>query len=272
MSKKEDNLFPLLKPFGLDFDQSQVFSYLTSVSEASVLDISRAIGIGRTKTYKILEKLLALGIIGVTGKSFAKRFFVLPVGQFEMLVRQKKSEIDMLENTLPLLAEQLSFMKAGKTKKDSFTIYKGIDGLKTVTWNSTNVVGIFRIFELAQDMTAFTDFGFSERIRMEFVRRGKLKELRQITNIKKFGPWTNISEFVKLCKFKYIDPKLLDMRTEIVIYNNIVAMYQYKKRDVFCVEFNNEDLADMMKNLFDFVWAGGKEMKIYDERGSARIK
>ena len=74
-----------------------------------------------------------------------------------------------------------------------------------------------------------------------------------------------------LWECRYLDPKELDMNIEIVVYNNTVVMYQFKSKEIFCVEISNEDLAKTMKNLFDFVWLRARKMKKTDARGSVKL-
>ena len=48
-------------------------------------------------------------------------------------------------------------------------------------------------------------------------------------------------------------------------------MYTYEKKDIFCVEIYNKDLADMQKQLFDFLWEKAIPMRIIDIHGEVEI-
>lgn len=270
MSGKSDKIFLSLKAFGLDKDEARIYVHLLSAKEESALDISRALNVSRTKVYAILDKLIGLGLVSTTGKQNAARFYSNSYKQLELLVNKKRNELEMLEGSLPKVFEELASVEISKAASSQIMHYQGIEGLKTVTWNSTKATGILRVFEMAQDLSAFLDFDFSERVRMEFARN-KLKCSRQITNFKHISAWTNIEEFVDIWECRYIDPKELKLSLEIVIYNDTVAMYQFKKSELFCIEIYNKDLAEMEKNLFDYVWAKSRPMKVLDKRGSAKV-
>jgi predicted transcriptional regulator len=271
VSENIDKLYTLLKPFGLKRDHVRVYLYLLGVGEVSVLRISRDLGITRSKVYILLDSLNGYGLVSETGKKTKRRYYANSYKQFEILAHQKRSEAEILESSIPSLFQLLGSVEMGKHKKSRIMHYKGIEGLKTVTWNSTNTVGTLRVFELASNMSAFLDFDFSERVRIEFIRKGLLKSSRQLTNFKIIQPWTNISDFTDLWKCRYVDPKELHLSMEIVIYNETVAMYQFQRREIFCVEIYNADHAEMIRNLFDYVWNRSKKMKKIGQRGKARL-
>ena len=269
MSENVDKLFILLRPFGLKKDDVRVYAYLMGEGETSVLKINRELSISRARIYLILDKLIQIGLVSETGKKTKRRFTANSYKQFEILAAQKRREVEMIEGSIPLIFNHLSSLEIGKHKKSRIMHYQGIEGLKTVTWNSTKAVGTLRVFELASDMSAFLDFDFSERVRIEYVRKGLLNSSKQLTNFKKIHPWTNVVEFVDLWKCRYVNSKDLNMSLEIVVYNETVAIYQFQKMEIFCIEILNADHAEMIKGLFDYVWNRSSKMKKVGSRGEA---
>lgn len=266
-----DTLNDMLTSFGLTSIESSVYLYISGKTDASVLDVSKAIKLSRQKVYRVLDKMVDDGLILKSGRLNAQRFQAISYEQFEQIVNKKRSELEMLESSLPDLMLQLSAIQQQNQKQSSEIVrYSGIEGLKLVTWNSTKALGELRIFEMVTDMSAYFDFGFSERVRMEFLKKG-LKNLYQLTNLPQFGPWTNIEEFIDICEFRYIDPKEFSLQVEIVVYNDVVAMYKLSGREIFCIEIHNADLARMQKQIFDFVWERSQKMKVVDKRGSVKL-
>jgi hypothetical protein len=49
---------------------------------------------------------------------------------------------------------------------------------------------------------------------------------------------------------RYIDPKVLDIKFEMVIYNDICALYSYEGKEAFGVEIQNPNLAKMQIQIF----------------------
>lgn len=270
MYKDLDKIKILLQDLGLDKEESEIYLYLLSKKDETVLDISRELKISRPQVYRSLNSMIEKGLVSVVGQMNKRRFEALSIKGLEHIVSQKKAQVDIMQNSLNVLFNNYSDLFASKDSGIKVVHYKGYEGLKTITWNSTRTKDIFRIFELNQDMTGFTDFDFAERVRMEFVRNG-LKELRQITNLKKILPWTNFEEIVDLVEFRYLDPKVLIMNAEILVYNDVLAMYNLKNKELVGIEIYNQELADMQKKLFDFIWFQLKPLKIIDKRGGAKL-
>lgn len=133
--------------------------------------------------------------------------------------------------------------------------YQGQDGLKQITLNSLETKDGIRIYEL-KTMNEFAEKSFAEEVRQEFVKR-EIK-IRQLTNQVYLEPWTGVEEMVeKYWEARYIDPKKFEIKTEILIYNDIVAMYDLKGENL-CIEIHNQELAAMQKQIFDYFWKIGE--------------
>lgn len=270
MYKDLDKITLLLQNLGLEKRECEIYLYLLRNKSESALKLSKALKISRPQVYRSLNSLSEMGLVSVEGQMNKRRFDALSIKNLENMVSQKKAHAELMQNSLNVLFNNYAELFASRDSGIKVVHYKGFEGLKTITWNSTKTRDIFRIFELNQDMTGFTDFDFAERVRMEFVRNG-LSELRQITNLKRILPWTNFEEIVSLTEFRYLDPKLLIMNAEILVYNDVVAMYNLKNNELVGIEIYNQELADMQKKLFDFIWFQLKPLKIVDKRGGARL-
>ena len=85
--------------------------------------------------------------------------------------------------------------------------------------------------------------------------------------------FTDVKELIeKYDKFRYVSPTDLKINFEVLIYNDVYATYTYKGDEIFCVEIYNPQLAEMQKQLFDFIWSGAKKMQFVDERGGAEVE
>ena len=54
-------------------------------------------------------------------------------------------------------------------------------------------------------------------------------------------------------EIRYINPDRLNITTEFLTYNDVVAFYTFKN-GFFAVEIYNEDLANLQQKIFNFVW------------------
>jgi hypothetical protein len=147
--------------------------------------------------------------------------------------------------------------------------FEGVKGLEQVNWNATKAVGKFMIYETGE-MNDFLGKGTSERIRAEHVKRGC--QIQEITNHKKAPAFSSNANYVNnFYKVRYVDPKLLTISVDTMIYNDVVTFYHTGKKEPFCVEIHNEWLADMQKQLFRYTWNKAKPVKMVGEGGAWEI-
>ncbi len=271
MSDQTDNLVHLLKPFGLTIEESRIYLLLLAKGSLSVLTISRLLRLGRTKVYRILDRLIAKGLVLQTLKSRGLSFEAQSYHQLDFLIKQKESQLDTLKKSIPMVFEQLAKPDPTHGSPAKVVYYKGKDGLKQVTWNSTKAHGILRVIEMANDMSDFLDQEFSEKVRQEFINQ-KLTSSRQLTNLVHLKPYTQVSEFALMIQdYRYIDPNIFTIEIEMLIYNQVVAIYQFKDNQVFCIEIYNQPLTRMMQQFYDLLWNQAQPMQKIGEQGEAKV-
>ena len=257
-----------LVKYGISAEAAGMYLYMNQNGPSPALKMSKDLHMDRTKVYRLLDKLIEKGL---TSQEMGERGFVYvaePVEKFKLLIAEKETELAELKEHLPLLSEQLNNIPPVAEKNSKVTYYQGAKGLEKVTWNSLSAQKTLRIMEIATDMSAFLDKKFSEEVRREFVKRRV--HIKQLTNIAKIPAYTKVKELVEsYWEVRYLDPKQLKIGFETVIYNDIVALYNIRGKDVFCVEICDKRLAETQKDLFDFIWKSAKKMKIIGEGGEA---
>ncbi len=270
MSEEADRLVSLLIPFGLSREEAEIYLLLLKESSLSALETSRKLKLARTKVYRLLDKLIERGLVRQKIDSRGLKFEAVSHAQLENLVIQKEQETDTLRETLPYLIKQLESIAAAGKSKSKVLYYTGIDGLKQVQWNSLRAHGELLIYEI-KNMAAFLPQEYCEKVRRELVERQI--HVRELTNQTKVKDWTEVRELVlQYWQVRHVPPEKLEMKFEVMIYNDIYAMYAYQEGEIFCVEIYNQNLAVMQKQLFDFVWHTAVPMKIVNERGVAEIE
>ena len=147
--------------------------------------------------------------------------------------------------------------------------YRGVEGLKQVSYNALKAEKILRVYEV-EHISDFLPQEFSEYFRREAVKRGIMTH--DLTNKKSFPEFTNVTEMIRnYSQFRYIDPQKLTISFEVLIYNDVYATYSYKEEEIFCVEIYSQELARMQKQIFDFIWPEATPLKFTSDRGAASI-
>ena len=48
-------------------------------------------------------------------------------------------------------------------------------------------------------------------------------------------------------------------------------MYRHDGKEVFCVEIYNQELADMQRQLFEYMWKQAKRFRVLNKEGEAEL-
>ncbi len=269
MSTGTDSLQELLSPFGLEPEEIAIYEYLLRNQASSAFKISQALGLPRTTVYRLIDRLILTQLVKELITPHGKAFEAGDVRELKIILQQREEELKNLKDSFKQLdkfTKNLSIPDIAKTKILS---YKGIDGLKQITWNSKNAKDELRIIEQST-MSQFLDYGFSERARTEFLLNKV--HTKEISNLKEIPAWTDIKQFVTdYWDCRYVDKKIFEVKFEILIYNDVYAMYNYENDDIVGVEIYNKQLAGMQKQLFDFLWNNSKPMKKLNENGACAV-
>ena len=264
-----DTLSKHLSNYGLTDEEIKVYLYVLENGFQSALHISRKLHLGRTKIYRILDDLTKKGLVNHKLGSRGLEFGALSYRQLEFLLIEKEKQLQGMKQSAPILYEQLEKLVPFSYQQSQVLYYSGKEGLEQVTWNSTKAKDKLRIYELS-DMNAFMDYRKAELMRKRYVENKIM--VHQLTNATSIPESTNIEELVtQLWEVKHIPPLEILIQFEVLIYNDVYAIYSYQGKEVFCVEIYNEQLSSMQKELFDFIWKHAKKMRILNKRGMARI-
>lgn len=268
MSIKSDRLIALLLPLGLKTEEAKLYLLLRENISSTALEISRQLEIPRTRVYRILDSLLNLGLVTARLDTRGQRYEASGNDRLEALVAQREFETKTLKKNINLLEEQLVLLPNVAQENSKVLYYRGLEGLKQVTWNSLKAKGELLTLEVS-DMNAFFNKAYAEDMRLRFVEN-KVK-IRTLTNNDKISPWTDVAhEMVeKYWAIRHIPEKHMKINFEILIYNDVYTLYRYQDADIFCVEIYNKELAEMQRQVFEFMWKNAKRFKVLNNRGEA---
>ncbi len=273
MSEQADKLAQILLLFGLVKEAAGVYLYISKNGPSTALKISKQLNMGRTKVYRILDTLIAKGFVNQNLGARGFLFEATSPMNLKSIIAEKETELANLKSSFSNLIENMSQLSisAANLEASKVIYYKGAEGLKQITWNSLKAEKDLYIYEVNSDMSAFIDPRFSEEIRKELVKRRI--HTSQLTNLKRIPKYTKVKDLVrKYWEVRHLNPKDLSIDFEVLIYNDVVALYNVRGKDLFCVEIHDKRLAKMQKQIFKFVWKNAKKMEIVNDSGEAVLK
>lgn len=268
MSKTVNMLQKLLRTLELSADESLVVGSMYD-GHTKATDIAKDTKLSRSKVYRIFEKLLDRGVITQEERDYGSQFFPPKLADLENFVKEQKRSIDEMETAVDELKIHIESLHEKNTPKSKVLHYYGELGYKQVNWNSTKAKKELRIYEF-ETLTDLTDERFAEDVRMELVKNSI--KILQLTNHKRFEDYTNVIDLMKLWEVRYIDPQILDITSETMIYNDTFTSYENKGNDVLIIEVENPQLAKMQKQMFDNAWNIAKPLTITSPNGAAVLQ
>lgn len=270
MSDRTDTLVELLEPFGLEAVEASIYLVLLEFGGLSALEISRKLHFGRTRVYRLLDKLIGKGlVIQQTGEA-GFRFLAAEPAKLKLLLDKQEGEMLGLKRSLPSIVTELEQHKGGGLPGSKVLYYHGQTGLSQVNWHLIQAKDELLSYEVAT-ADAYLPKKEAEDLRRALVE-AKIK-CRNIYNQKYIQPFTEVEELVtKWWEVRQVDPSIMEIRADVFIYNDVYAMCHYLGgKEVFCVEIINPYLARMQKQLFELVWRQARKMAILSPRGEARV-
>jgi len=265
MSEQTDNMISRLTAYGFDGDEARIYLELLEKRVSTALVLSRGLGIGRTKVYRILDRLIDKRLVTQKLDSGGFKFVAGDPGQLKTILAVKESELATLSQQLPETVEMLSQRLGIDMPGSRILYYRGADGLSQVNWNVLRARGELLSYEVAT-ADAYMPQKEAEKLRQGIVENRIM--VRTITNNQKIEPFTKVKEMVKnWWNIRWISQGKLTIKTDVFIYNDIYAVCHYLERgDVFCFEMQNQPLADMNRQIFENLWLQSRVMtKIGDE-------
>lgn len=266
-----DNTHEILRELGLSDEAIDIFLYIARNGPSTALEINRELTISRTKVYRILDilcrKKLILQVMGERGLKFE----VQPELNLDLLVVERESELVAIKKALPIIKDEIWRLRQTHKQESKVIHYRGAEGLAQITWNSTKAKDGLRIYQLSQSIVSFLDQATHEDIRKDYVKNKVY--IKQLTNATIIEDYTDVEELVKnFWECKYVNPRKFQIKNEIMIYDDVIAMFTYKDNEILCVEIHNPQLAQMQMQLFDYVWNDSKKFMVISPKGGAKIK
>lgn len=270
MSERTDTPITLVKALGCTADEARVYVTLLELGVVSALMLSRKLRMGRTKVYRILDKLVAknLAVIHVREQGFA--FAASNPQVLEQLIIAEEKRVEGIRQMLPSVLTELTALTGVGKKNSKVLYYEGIEGVRQMSYNSLRANQELLTMEVGTLNDIFT-YKEAEAMRAEFVKAGI--KVRTLTNQNYIEPWTDNEEMVNhFWEIRQIPKEKMEIQFEILLYNNVYSLYRYEGEQIFGVEIYDDFLSQMQRSLFEYLWSQGRRFEKVGERGEMRVK
>lgn len=250
-----NTIINLLKNFNLTPKEGEIYLTLLQKGILSPLQLSRSTSINRTTIYRILENLKKAGLIEEVLDEKKTKAKAISPDNFEMLIKQKESEIDKLKQTLPSLKSQLNLIQGMSSPETKVLYYRGQNGLQQLLWNTLNaeneIIGYGYM-----NWNDVVGKEFAEKLRQEVVIRKRYsREIQNSGSIDLLKTYTTISGYEKFHSARGISKEKITIKHDTYIYNNIFAFSHFIEEEFFGIEIYNAEIVKTQRQIFEILWA-----------------
>ena len=254
-------LSEFLKMLGLEDDESKVYVFLLQSGESTVLEISKGVKINRTALYRICERLRENGYLKKIVEANTTKYEAASVDflrtKIDILDQNIKDIKDSYEDIRSTF-DKLSSLKSNKIKVIHYT---GREEVKQLIWNSLDAKGVIKSFGY-RTLSEAVGPTFNKKWWNESVSRNlvhmllanpgtlEMKDSQEDAVVRR--RYADRAE--KIWQARILDPKVLRITQETFIYNDVFAIVQWDKTQVFGVEIYNKAVADQEAAVFDVLW------------------
>jgi len=245
-----------LERIGLNKNEAKVYLALVVKGQATAAELVKAVGVHRNIIYDNIEKLIEKGLVSFIIDGTKRIFIAQKPDAITDFLESKKDALNKEVEEANKIIPQISKLLYSSNTKQEATIYRGIKGLKKV-FNETLEGKELWDIGITNESVHFLSSTFWKNYNQK-VKDKKIKE-HVLVNHSYRDPNTGLFT-VKSIETRIL-PKELDQITELILWNNKVAMFVYSSQPIVIV-MENKDIFKMYKAHFDFLWKLSKEKKV----------
>ncbi|MBU1326788.1 helix-turn-helix domain-containing protein [Patescibacteria group bacterium] len=249
-----------LTAFGLDSREAEVYITLLGKGNLTPTSLSRETGINRTTLYRILEKLVKLGLVKEALDYKSSSFAANPPESLSILFSQREIELKEMQKNLPEVLHDLEMLPKETRGPTKVFYYHGVSGLRQILWNTLNAKNEVVGFGYG-DWNKGIGRKFAEKIRAEYVeRKVRGKELLNEGLLDRELSFTDNKVYLqKYYEHRIIPRKKLVINHDTYIYNDVFAFYHIYRGELFGVEIHNAEIARTQRQIFEILWKMAKK-------------
>ncbi len=236
---------------GLTAEIADLYLTLHTNGPQTISELSRNAGVERTRIYRLLKQLRAVGLIEVASQYKRSIISAAPASNLQILVGQKQDSAKRLETELPAV-QQLLTAGAASSPTTPIQYYQGAQGLRQMLWNelcaNTEIMAYsYQIFDEGMGRPFMTKWV------VEFEQRNLHKKI--LFNDAYVKSWHDRpGNRIKGMEYHYINPHILTVQHTCNIYDEVTCYLSWRDGEIFGVEIYNRDIANVQRQLLRQIW------------------
>lgn len=255
MQKDKTAIRTYFSKLGLESEIADLYLALYEHGPQTISALSRNSGVERTRIYRLINRLMDSNLVEV--ETHYKRGIIkpAPVANLQILISKREQELKALQDELPLVEQALA-RNSLSSPATRVQFYQGLEGTKQMIWNETKGKGE-NLSILAENMQTRTKDRFFERWASKCNVTGlQFRSVFGDDFIASQKHWYSHHKNTKLQRWqgRHISSSLFPINHNTVIYDDVVAYYNWKDGEIFGIEIHNSQIADSQRQFFEMLW------------------
>lgn len=245
-------MITLFQGIGLNSDEAQLYTELLK-GPRSHLKLAQATGVNRTKVYRLADELEKRGLVSKQTKNTSTLLVAADPSTLELELVKAEESLQRQRRAFDKLLPTLHELRQESGSDFVVKTYEGTGGFKQMLWHELQTKEEALIFGSGATEDLVTDGRWAEKYREKSVEANYT--IREILNPhgKKESSASNDESLEHYSK-RTIDTAVLQLDQQVVIYNNTVATYNWRKEQKVGVEIISASHVTMMRQVFESFW------------------
>jgi len=247
-----------LRSLGLSDNQIKIVSVLFHIHRGTAKHISELTAITYSFTESCLQSLNKIGLIKVHHHQDQDIFEICSNDEILTWIDDKKKKhkeiYDDAKSTVRSFLKKVSHLDW----KPKVAFHEGFDGIKevyedTLSGDHDMIYGFENIAEMAPSVKKY--------ILEDYIPRRAEKNIgvKVLTPGNKIHKGTRKDDEKFLRETRFFDQSIVPIEIEINVYDSRMAIFSYKKEEMFAVIIESKAIANSMRSIFEACWMAAKD-------------
>ena len=239
---------------GFSQKEADVYMALLDLGKGTVTEIARKAGINRTTGYDILDNLVNMGVVAISGKEPKQEYTAeRPEAISKFMSREIEKKREALKEVEKIVPELTTLHNRYDRAKVLF--YEGTQGLETVYEDTLSSSEEIRAFATVDDMHRALPHYFPKYYKR---RAGAGISIRAIIPKTPIGIERKKHDKEEARETAFVPPEKFYFSPEINIYDNKVMIASLREKLGIIIE--SAEIADAMKKIYELAWSEAKRL------------
>lgn len=249
-----------LTRLGFSQEVAKLYRVLVAKGPMTILETARASEIERTALYRLIESLTQRGLIEEVLEHKSRKIKAAEPLKIKLMVENEKLRAQELEESF--VAFERAVEEMPEIKSTQVKYYRGVSGIKQILWNETRAINE-AVGYTHRNLEEIVGVKYFAQYARELERKSvNFRDLRSDSFLDSTEESYYVADPIMTGSWRYLPKKMMNLTHNMDIYNDTIAMYYWENGDIFGLEIQNKNMAEMQRSIFETLWKLAEGIKL----------